>query len=186
MKKLLFTIIFILFTLFIYSQTKGSKYRKLKGDQIEYVVKKAYWEEFVSSTNKLYSNLRKVKKASDYTIMIVTRFLPGGKKIRLFYKGGKLVAKYSGNNFIHYEKSKSKKKNSEINIYKYKRQRGDVVTYMSEKKFYYIYLKKKKGYKKKRKIMVVSRLTPKRMRYKLFYKRGKLVGQYINGKYFKN
>ncbi len=196
MKKLLLIALTLLLSINSFSQSKKgnnrdySKYEKAKADQVEYIVQDAYWREFVNSTNTLYSRLKKVKRASDITITVVTRFVGGGKKVRTFYKNGKRIGEYIGGKYIDYSPRSSKKntnrKSSNKNLSKtyFKKEKGDKITYLSEKDFYKKYLNKRS--KSNRKIMVVSRLTNKGNRYLLFYKSKKLIGQYINGKYFSN
>jgi len=202
MKKILLITLTLLFSFNSFSQSKNrkrdySKYEKAKADQVKYITEKAYWDEFVNSTNGLYNNVKTVQKSTD-AIMMVTKVVPTKtpygrklKKVRKFYKNGKLIAEYVGKNFIDYDppkssikKKKRKPSSKSLNKTYFKKEKGDRITYISEKDFYKKYLNKKSRSRKK--IMVVSRLTSKRKRYLLFYKNKKLIGQFINGKYFDN
>jgi len=192
MKKILFILLPILFLYTnSYSQSnsidykKYSKYRAIQNDNIKYISEQAYWESFVKNTDKLYKYLSYVQKAAD-DIMVISRIIPGTGKVRLFYKNGKLIAGYAGKKLVtFYSPKKTSKTKSKNSSSEYIKQRGDKVSYISEATYYEKYLKKRFKKKKNQKIMMVSRLTPKGKRYALFYKNKKLIGQFINGKFFK-
>ncbi|MBL4664170.1 MAG: hypothetical protein JKY22_11605 [Flavobacteriaceae bacterium] len=112
--KIIIIALFCLFSINSWSQSEEkdySKYEKAKNDQVKYISEKAYWDEFVRQTNKLYRITKKVKKTTDVIITSVTRFTPNGKKVRLFYKGGKLIGKKVGKEaFVHFMDYETKKK----------------------------------------------------------------------------
>jgi len=181
---------------------------------VDYISEKAYWEEYVKSTDRLKRSLEDLVLTTDVSIKVITTFNPQtGKGIKLFYKGGKIIGRIVGERLHNYhvfkvenrnnnrksKKKKYRKKNhsyisslSSTNYSRYQREVNDKVYYMSEKKYWKNYVlkyrlysaSKKKTRFSKKKVTMVKRTTAKRKKILLFYQNRRLIGKKVKGKFY--
>ncbi|WP_299883182.1 hypothetical protein [uncultured Lacinutrix sp.] len=200
MKKIIYFLLFI-FLLNATSSIAQNRNNQNKKEYIKTITEKAYWEEYVKRTDRLYRNLNGTVSFTDHLIKVYATKSSSGALTFYFYQGGKLIGKKVGRKMFNDHKFKvegkpKKKRIKNLNLggrsslsstnYNYLRlEKNDRVSHMSEMKYWKNYVVKYRRYTprnrktkfSKRKIVKVVRTLPSRKKITLFYKNKRLVGK---------